>query len=408
MDTVYLDQASTSSPKAEGMGDVIARYFESGAYTVSRGQYEGAISTAQAVYQARKDICRYFGEEDVRNLVFTGNVTHSLNLVTKGLLKAGDEVICSSMEHNALMRPLYQLSRKGVRVKIIPASPKGELDPQRVEDAISPATKALAFTAASNVCGSCLPLADLAEIARKNNLFFIVDSAQLAGHFPWQINTLPIDAFCFTGHKALRGPQGIGGVILSPRLAEELEPLISGGTGSYSDLEDMPPHLPDRFEAGTPNIPGILALGYAVELRLKEEAFASYIEEMQLLCHFLAGLEERFPSYRVEVKGLGLAGAEASLAWAKTLQRHHLSASPSLPFTMPLVSLDFPEHDNAAVAFHLESEYGIMTRSGLHCAPRAHKTLGSFPQGTVRFSLASGNSLEEIDYTLSALEKVLA
>jgi selenocysteine lyase/cysteine desulfurase len=408
MDTVYLDQASTSSPKAEGLGEVIARYFASGAYTVSRGQYEGAVSTAQAVYQARKDICQYFGEEDVRKLVFTGNVTHSLNLVTKGLLKAGDEVICSSMEHNALMRPLYQLSRKGVKVKIIPASSEGELDPQKVEDAISPDTKALAFTAASNVCGTCLPLADLAEIAHKNDLYFIVDSAQVAGHFPWQIKDLAIDAFCFTGHKALRGPQGIGGVILSQKLAENLEPLISGGTGSYSDLEDMPPHLPDRFEAGTPNLPGILGLGYAVELRLKEKPFESYIQEMELLCHFLAGLEERFPSYLVEIKGLGLQGAEASLAWAKTLQRHNLTAGSSLPFTMPLVSLNFPKHDNAAVAFHLENEYGIMTRSGLHCAPRAHKTLGTFPQGTVRFSLASTNTLEEIDYTLNALEKVLA
>lgn len=405
---VYFDQASSSSPKAEGLGAAITAYFEAGGYNISRGHYPGAEEAAVSVLNVRRMLAQYFNFDSFRRVVFTNNITHSLNLVLKGFLRAGDEIITSSMEHNAVMRPLKQLSQQGVVVKIVQANEQGQIDPQDFAKELGPKTRAIVSTAASNVSGTTQDIFALGEIAKAAGIHFIVDSAQLAGHLAIDSESLSCSAFCFTGHKGFRGPQGIGGVLLREDLAGEIQALISGGTGSFSDSEDMPPHLPDRLEAGTPNLPGILGLGHAVSLKLKEKPFESFHKEATLLSSFLRGLEESIPADSYRICGLGLEGAEATLAFAKQHLAESANFATSLPPTMPLVSLDFKGRDNAELAYQLENRYGIMTRCGLHCAPRAHQSLNSFPQGTIRFSIGASNSEAEVAYVLSSLKELLS
>lgn len=405
--SVYFDNASTSSPKAEGLGQVIAAYFEAGGYNIGRGHYPGATTAALGVLEARKALAEYFNFPNFRNLVFTNNITHALNLVLKGFLRPGDEVLTSSVEHNAVMRPLQQLAQQGVKVTVLACRENGQMDPQQVAARISPQTRALMFTGASNVSGTSLPLVELGQLARQHDLFYIIDSAQIAGHLPFDSQAFQADAFCFTGHKGLLGPQGIGGVFLSEGLAKIMEPLISGGTGSFSDSEDMPPQLPDRFEAGTQNLPGILGLGYALSLLLKaEDPFAGYEQEMLVLQAFLQGVEATWSPQQVQILGLGLEACRESLAFIRQARAAGLRRLQDLPPRFPVLSLNFLQADNAEIAYKLEADYGIMTRTGLHCAPRAHQTLGSFPEAAVRFSFGPQNSLEEVAYCLQALEEI--
>lgn len=384
MRKIYLDHSSTSFPKFPDVAKAMAEFIQSGAYNIGRGHYEGAEQAAMRIMRIRQMIAGFFGFDNFRNVIFTQNITHSLNLVLKGLLRDGDHVLCTSMEHNAVMRPLTQLTRHGVTFTAVSCDTTGMLDPARLEAAVKPATKAVVITCASNVCGTIMPIADVAEICRRRDLFLILDSAQYAGHLPVDLSAVPCDAFCFTGHKALQGPQGIGGVLLSERIAAEIDPLISGGTGSFSDSEEVPRSLPDRFEAGTQNLPGIIGLGAAIETLKARDLIADYRHELSLTEYFLAGLAE------------------------------HLSASTYRPVGLPtaagrvgVVSLDFPGKDNGEIAWLLESRHGIMTRSGLHCAPRAHQTLGTFPQGTVRFSFGRDTTTEDLDEALAALHELL-
>lgn len=434
---IYVDQASTSSPKADGLGSVMASFIEGGGFTVARSSAQEAETVALQVIETRRRLARYFHAPDFRHVIFTGNITHSLNLVLKGLLRPGDHVLCSSMEHNAVMRPLAQLMHRGVEVGIIECDSYGRLDPADLEAAIRPNTRAVVMLAASNVAGTTEPVAAVGEICRRHHLFYILDTAQVAGTLPLDCTALGTDALCFTGHKGFRGPQGIGGVILSPALAEVLDPLMSGGTGSFSDSEELPPALPDRFEPGTPNLPGILGLGYAVSQVLEDVQLSSYRHEMALTIRFLQGLQN-FPEGILALRGLPLEGAVASLqqiedllaGWSENAAAESsASEAPAassgtaaaargngdgktppqliqLPARMAVVSLQFLTEDNARVGFQLE-EAGIVTRTGLHCAPRAHQTLGSFPDGTVRFSFGPKNTEAEIDTVLATLRQIL-
>lgn len=415
---IYLDQASTSSPKAPGVARVMSDFLESGGYNISRGHYQGAEAAGLAVLDARKAVARFFHFPAYRRVVFTNNITHSLNLVLKGFLRPGDRVICSSMEHNAMMRPLRQLEKIGVIVEEVPNDAQGRWPLEAVREALKKPARALAMTAASNVCGTVLPFREVAKLCHEAGTAFILDTAQVAGTLPLDAAELGCDALCFTGHKGLLGPQGIGGVLFSELMAEECSPLISGGTGSFSDSEELPPLLPDRFEAGTQNLPGILGLGAALAylegLNAEAQAEGSPATEAVL------GTRSAFEQAQ---KGLWkIAAAELALC------RRFLEGAEALSERLPLrilglpssscqlekeervavVSLDFPEHDNARVAWLLDQNYGIMTRTGLHCAPQAHKTLGSFPRGSVRFSFGGTNTGEEVDAALSALEEILS
>ena len=381
MEKIYFDNGSTSFPKAPGVGDAIRDIIEHGAYNINRGGYEGAYEVADMVLTTREQLCRLFHFSESRNVVFTPSITYSLNYVIKGLLKPGDHVIVSSMEHNALMRPLVQMAHQGVTFDAAQADRDGVLDPQKVEDLIRPNTRAVMMLHASNLCGTMLPIQQVGEICARHGLIFVVDTAQTAGVFPIDMEKMHIDALCFTGHKGLRGPQGVGGMLLRDELCSQTTPLISGGTGSRSDSEEVPDFMPDRFESGTMNLPGIAGLHRAL----------TYLEEY--------GIEN--------IARQELAICQRFIGGALTLPDTRVVGKLDTQDRAAIVSLDFQKMDNAEVSFLLDNQYGVMTRCGLHCAPRAHKSLGTFPQGTVRFSFSHHNTPEEVDTCIEGLRKIL-
>ena len=375
---IYFDNGSTSYPKAPGVAEAMAKLIEQGAFNINRGNYEGAYEVAALVLETRELLAEFFHAENSRQVVFTPGITHSLNYVIKGLLKPGDHVLVSGLEHNAVMRPLRQMEKQGVVYEIVPTDREGMVNAFDVEKMIRKETKAVIMLHASNVCGTVVPIADIGSVCKKKKVFFIVDTAQSAGTIPVDMQGANIDFLAFTGHKGLLGPQGIGGFLISERLDKELEPFIAGGTGSISDSLEMPLMLPDKYESGTLNLPGIIGLHASLSYIKKVGLEVIHAKKMELTKYFLEALKV-FPNIRVVGR-------------------------PDLEDRVAVVSLDFMNEDNAVVAFELESEYGIMTRVGLHCAPIAHKSLGTYPQGTVRIAFSSSNTKEEIDVLIQALQ----
>ncbi len=377
---IYFDHGSTSWPKAPNVARAMADLLENGAFNINRGNYEGAYEVEGLVLDTRDQLARMFHARDSRRVIFTAGITSSLNYFIKGFLKSGDHVLVSGLEHNAVMRPLRQMERRGVAYDIVRTEDDGTVEPESVEEAIRSNTKAVIMLHASNVCGTILPIREIGEICRRRHLFFAVDTAQSAGTIPVDMEGCKIDFLAFTGHKGLLGPQGIGGFLISEELDACMESYIAGGTGSQSDSLDMPKSLPDKYESGTLNLPGIIGL----------RASLSYIEEtgienihsrkMELTRYFLEKLSE-FPDLRI----VGKQGIDGRVS---------------------VVSVDFLEKDNALAAFELEQQYGIMTRVGLHCAPTAHRTLHTYPQGTVRFAFGMENTKKEIDLCLEGIRRI--
>ena len=382
MKKVYMDNGATAFPKAPGVGEAMANYINNVGCNVSRGAYDSAFAAERIVLEAREMVCELFNFDKTENVIFTKNVTESLNIIIKGLLKSGDHVIVSSMEHNAVMRPIVGLSERGVEFSRVQCSETGEIDPQDVKNAIKPNTRAIVMMHASNVCGTVLDLEAVGNIAAENDLFFIVDAAQTAGVIEVDMKKLNADAITFTGHKSLLGPPGMGGFVISDRLNENVSPFIEGGTGSLSESEEQPSYMPDKFESGTQNIVGIYGLHAALSY-LKETGLEGIREhEMEITQAFIDGVK-------------GIEGA-------RLIGRKDASGRTAV------VSIDFPENDNAEIGFALQKEYGISTRVGLHCSPSAHKTLGTFPQGTVRFSFGYATTMEEVEYAVQAIKNVLS
>ena len=381
MQEVYLDNGATSYPKAPGVGEAVKHFLDDIGSNVNRSGYAASLAAEEIVFETRERLCRLFNFGQPENVIFTLNVTQALNYLIKGLLQPGDHCIVSSMEHNAVMRPLMQLKKRGVEFSRFQCDERGRLDPGDLYPLIKANTKAVIINHASNVCGTVLPVAEIGKICAERGLRFIVDTAQTAGILDIDFQKIRADALAFTGHKGLLGPQGTGGFLLSPELARTLEPLISGGTGSLSEQEEPPPYLPDKFEAGTLNLPGIFGLHAALAYIEKTGTGAIRKKELELAALLLEGL-----SVIGEARLVGLEGLENRTA---------------------VVSVDFPGYDNAEIAYLLDRDYGIKTRCGLHCAPAAHKTLGTFPRGTVRLSPGHFNTREEIEYTLSSIHKVL-
>ena len=379
---IYLDQAATSRPKAAGVGEAMRFYIDEVCANVNRSTYAPAMDAAMRVLETREKLCKLFGCPDPTHVIFTPGQTVSLNMVLKGLLRPGDHVLVSPLEHNGVMRPLTQLLDHGVSFDRIPLTQDDDLDLDATRDLIRPNTKLVFLTHASNVSGSVLSLDRAGKLCRDAGIFFAVDAAQTAGHLPIDAKKLHIDALCVPSHKGLRGPGGIGAVLLTREFAKALDPLITGGTGSDSHTEVQPDYMPDRFESGTPNLAGIYGLHAALS-ELERDGLAFRQErETALLDQFLCEL--------AAIEGIRIIGTR------------------DLAHKVGLVSVDFTAlRDNAEVADLLATEYGILTRCGLHCAPNAHKTYGTFPQGTVRFSFNSTNTHEEIDLTLQALKKIL-
>ena len=385
MNRIYLDQASTSFPKAPGLAQAMMDYLTMNGVNVNRGCYSSAYSAEEVIYETRQLLAELFHFSKCKNVIFTPNVTTSLNFILKGFLKPGDHILVSAMEHNAVMRPVVQLASSGISFDRIPCRTDGSMILEKVEELIRPETKAIVTLHASNVCGTRMPLDALGEICQRHQLYFVVDSAQTAGIVPINMDKMHIDALAFTGHKGLRGPQGTGGFLVSQELAEQMEPLISGGTGSVSHTEEIPDFMPDRFESGTPNLPGIYGLHEAL-LYLKTHSLQAINEkELSLTGYFLEQLQ-----------ALDDTGRHIRIIGKKDLTDRNA-----------VVSIQTPEIDMSQVAWQLDNEYGVMTRVGLHCAPNAHKTLGTYPAGTIRFSFGPENTKNELDFAIQGLKKIL-
>lgn len=385
MNRIYLDQASTSFPKAPGVAQAMMDYLTMNGVNVNRGCYSSAYSAEEVIYETRQLLAELFHFSKCKNVIFTPNVTTSLNFILKGFLKPGDHILVSAMEHNAVMRPVVQLASSGISFDRIPCRTDGSMILEKVEELIRPETKAIVTLHASNVCGTRMPLDALGEICQRHQLYFVVDSAQTAGIVPINMDKMHIDALAFTGHKGLRGPQGTGGFLVSQELAEQMEPLISGGTGSVSHTEEIPDFMPDRFESGTPNLPGIYGLHEAL-LYLKTHSLQAINEkELSLTGYFLEQLQ-----------ALDDTGRHIRIIGKKDLTDRNA-----------VVSIQTPEIDMSQVAWQLDNEYGVMTRVGLHCAPNAHKTLGTYPAGTIRFSFGPENIKNELDFAIQGLKKIL-
>ena len=380
MQTVYLDNGATSFPKAPGVGAAMADYLENNGANINRGTYSRASSAAMTVLETReqlKELFHFPGEET--NVVFTPGHTYGLNQILCGFLHPGDHVIVSSMEHNAVMRPLMELQKQGVEFSRIPADRTGRTRAEDICPLFRKNTRLVMVNHASNVSGTIFPLEETAEICRREGVPLTVDAAQTAGHREIDFEALHLAALSVPGHKGLLGPQGIGVLLLEKNFAAALQPLTTGGTGSASDSEIQPHYMPDRFESGTINLPGIFGLHAALSFILDRSPAALGLHEQRLTERFLRGIEN------LPLRIAGPSDAREQVG---------------------VVSLDFGDLDNGELAYALERDYGILTRVGLHCAPNAHKTLGTFPQGTVRFSFGYATKEEEIDYAVNAIRKM--
>lgn len=386
MKKIYLDQASTSFPKSSSVADAVYQYLSGSPVNVGRGGYQAAYDVEETIFETREQLRRlfHFSSGKGKNIIFTPNITTSLNILLKGLLRPGDHVLVTSMEHNAVMRPLVQLAGSGVTFDRIPCTSDGNLLLDQAEKLLKPSTRLLVCLHASNVCGTIMPVQDIGDFCNKHGLLFILDTAQTAGTIPIDMESTHISALAFTGHKGLRGPQGTGGLLIRNELVSLTDPLLSGGTGSISHTEEIPDFLPDRFEPGTPNIPGILGLHAALSDLEQISMEETLHHEMTLTQQFIDGVLELDP----QEKYLRLIGRK------NTTDR------------CAVVSLQTLQKDMAMAAYELDSTYGIMTRVGLHCAPSAHKTLGTYPEGTIRFSFGPENTAEEIDLAIKALKEI--
>lgn len=377
MQRIYLDNGSTSFPKAPGVGQAMADFIERVGINIARGGYTEAYSAMEVVLDTRERLCRLFNAPKAENVVLNAGITASLNVLLKGFLRPGDHVLTTTMEHNAVMRPLVQLEEDGVLLERIPCNSDGSLCLDKLEGMFRPNTKAVVMLHASNVCGTLMPAKEVGELCKKHGVRFILDTAQSAGIFPVDFTAWNIDALAFAGHKGLLGPQGIGGFIIKDDFVPHVRPLLAGGTGSASHQEVMPNFMPDRFEAGTANLPGIF--GLHASLGYLEQVGIDAIRQIEM--EHAAQLLEGFG----QIPGIRVVG------------------KPGLDGRTAVVSVDFLHRDNAEAAFELEDRWGIMTRCGLHCAPSAHKTLGTYPQGTVRFVPGHKTQKEEISRAVEAV-----
>ncbi len=377
MNFIYMDNGATSFPKAPGVSAAMCQYIEHIGGTIGRGSYEKAFETHRIVLETREKIATLFNFDDPNHVVFTKNITESLNILIKGLLSEGDHVIISPIEHNAVMRPLASLRPKEVTVSKAQCDAEGNLILDSILPLIQSNTKLILMTHASNVCGTVLDLVSVGKIAKAHGLFFIIDAAQTAGIVDIDFTALGADAIAFTGHKALLGPQGTGGFVITPELAKLVAPLMEGGTGSDSDSEKQPAYMPDKFESGTPNTVGLFGLHAA-------------------LCHLEdVGIETH--RHREQ------AHTQAFIEGLKDLPHVRIVGRTNLMSRTAVISLDFLGKDNAEIAWQLEKKFGIQVRVGMHCAPSAHQTLGTFPQGTVRFSFSPFTTDLEVSTAIQAV-----
>jgi cysteine desulfurase/selenocysteine lyase len=380
---IYFDNAATSWPKPPGVSSAMVQFLDEVGANPGRSGHRLSVEAARIVYRAREAVAELFGAPDPLRVVFGQNVTEALNLALRGLLRRGDHVITSSMEHNSMMRPLRALQRRGVELTVVPCSVEGCLDSADVEAAIRPNTTMVALNHGSNVVGTLLPVAEVGAICRRRDLLFLVDVAQTGGAVPIDMQAEAIDLLAFTGHKSLYGPMGTGGLIVGQRVdAARMEPLKRGGTGSRSEHEEQPEFLPDMCESGTPNAVGLAGLEAGVRWVLDCGVGAIRSHEVEIAQRLIGGLSA--------ISGVTVYGPQDAELQTATISFNVFGMQPS------------------DVGLRLDEEYGIMCRVGLHCAPAAHKTLGTFPVGTVRFGLGALNTAAQVERALAAVEILAA
>jgi len=368
---IYLDNAATSWPKPETVYKAVNDFMRNIGTSSGRGAYRRALKADETVFETRSLIARLFNIADVSRVVFSPNATEAINLAVKGMVGPGDRVVTTGMEHNAVWRCLKTLERgSGIDLVVVPCDREGKLDLEAMRKAVTPATRLVVMTHASNVTGTIMPVEEVGAVTRENGIPLLVDTAQTAGVLPIDVERLQIDMLAFSGHKGLLGPQGTGGLYIREGL--ELMPLKEGGTGSDSMLEYQPEHLPDRFEAGTQNVAGIAGLGAAVQFILNESVAKIREREMQLTQYLL--------DFLITAAGIttyGPASAEEKVG---------------------VVSFNLDGAKPERVAQVMDRDFGVLVRAGIHCAPSAHRTIGTGEIGTVRVGLGYFNSERDIDY----------
>lgn len=377
----YLDHGATSWPKPQQVVDAVVRALTDLGGNPGRGAYAMALDASRAIFEARRTCAELLGVPDSRDLLFQPGCTAGCNLMLKGVLKPGDRVVVGSMEHNAVARPLEHLARLGVEVVVVNADPTGLVDPDDVERQVRAApARAVVCQHASNLTGTVQLIGDLADIAHEHGALMLVDGAQGAGHLDIDISALGADAYATSGHKGMLGPQGVGLLYLAPDLDAQTQ--IEGGTGGGgSESPDMPPERPDRYEAGTANTPGVVGLGAAAAFVAAEGPEQRRRE---------AELTRRLHEGILEIEGF-----------------HVLGPPPGVP-RVPIVSAVHDRVDADRIAFALDRTYGIAARAGLHCAPWAHRTIGTIDCGAIRFGVGWGNSEEHVELALRALQEIVS
>ncbi|MGB9840291.1 aminotransferase class V-fold PLP-dependent enzyme [Thermovenabulum sp.] len=382
MKYIYFDNAATSYPKPIMVLNAMQEYFLNIGASPGRGGYKNSINAGRIIFEARSKLKKLFNAPKEENIIFTLNITHAINFSLNSLLKPGDHVITSSMEHNSVIRPLRFLEKnRNIELSIINCSKEGILDPGEIRKAIKRNTKLIVLTHASNVTGTIMPVEEISKIKQEYEIFLLLDTAQTAGFLDIDFKKLNLDILAFTGHKSLLGPQGTGGLVISDPMAEILIPFIHGGTGSKSENEFQPDFLPDKFEAGTPNTIGIAGLSAALDFLEKENIKKIRAHELRLTERFIETIKE-IPE--ITLYGTGNKDRRVST-----------------------VSITVKDFDPSFLAYKLDNIYNIMVRPGLHCAPLAHKTIGTFPHGTLRFSFGYFNTMEEVEFALKALIKII-
>lgn len=376
---IYLDNAATSHPKPPAVYAAVLDAMQRIGASPGRGGYGAALQASRLLFDTREALAAFFNCSDSSRIIFTHNATEALNMAVRGLLQAGDHVITTSMEHNSLVRPLFLMEKAGVELTVVAANREGLVHPDDIRRALRPTTRLVALAHVSNVTGGIQPVAEIAAVAREAGALVLLDAAQSAGCLPIDMQALGVDLLAAPGHKGLLGPQGTGLLAVAPYV--RLHPLLAGGTGSSSDQDQQPEGFPEGFEAGTHNLPGIAGL----------KAGIAFLDATGVPA--VAEREHTYGSYL----------------------REQLAALPGCRLYGPhdpqkrvgLLSVTVDGWDASALAFELDRVYGIAVRAGLHCAPRAHRTIGSYPGGTLRISPGWFTTTEELEHCCTALATII-
>lgn len=374
---IYLDNAATTLRKPPEVAEAIVKAMGS-LGNAGRGATDASLDAARVIYDARDRLCRLFGGKNPKEIVFTNNSTESLNTALKGILKPGDHVVTTMLEHNSVLRPLYELEEQGVRLTIIKSNKEGTISYREMEEAVDQDTKMIVCTNGSNLTGNVVDIRRVGEIARRYGLIFVVDASQTAGVFPIDVQATNIDVLCFTGHKSLLGPQGTGGMWV--RKGVSIRPLKTGGSGIDTYNRHHPKEMPTALEAGTLNGHGIAGLGAALSYLEKTGIDTIRAKEQELMWEFYEAVKE--------IEGVKVYGDFSS------------------PERCPIVTLNIWDYDSSEVSDELLTAYGISTRPGAHCAPLMHKALGTVEQGAVRFSFSHYNTKEEVEAAVNAIKEI--